>query len=113
MEAEEINTIKPQEDAEVDVGLEKNTTKEEGLWTTTEELWTTWTTDSSVQTCTSKNAEFDPKEDAIDVETTKQDNLNKQTSQARALEDQIEEERKDCISLSMGSDQQTSAMKEN
>ncbi|XP_050990704.1 KN motif and ankyrin repeat domain-containing protein 4 isoform X2 [Labeo rohita] len=112
-EAEGINTaIKLHEHAEADVGLEKNTSKEEGLWTTKEDLWTTWTTDSSVQTCTSKYAEFNPKEDAIDVEATKQDNLNKQTSQARALEDQIEEERKDCISLRVGSDQKFLEVKE-
>ncbi|XP_016098631.1 KN motif and ankyrin repeat domain-containing protein 4-like [Sinocyclocheilus grahami] len=99
--------IKLQEHAEVDVGLKKNTTKEEG------KLWTTWTKDSRIQTCKSKNAEFNPKEDAIDVETTKQENLHKQTSQARALEDQIEEEAKDLISLSVDLDQKSLAMKEN
>ncbi|XP_073705623.1 KN motif and ankyrin repeat domain-containing protein 4-like [Garra rufa] len=114
-ETEGVSTaIKLQDHAEVDVGLKKNTTEEEGLWTTKEEeLWTTWTTDPSVQTFTSKSAEFSSKEDAIDVETTKQDNLDMQTSQARALEDQTEEERKGCISLSVDSDQKSSAMKEN
>ncbi|XP_026051151.1 KN motif and ankyrin repeat domain-containing protein 4-like isoform X2 [Carassius auratus] len=108
METEEISTaIKPQEHAEVDAGLRKNTTKEEG------KLWTTWTTESSIQTCKSKNAEFSPKEDAIDVETTKQGNLHKQTSQARDLEDQIEEEGNDCISLSTDSEQKSLAMKKN
>ncbi|XP_016382132.1 KN motif and ankyrin repeat domain-containing protein 4-like isoform X2 [Sinocyclocheilus rhinocerous] len=101
------NAIKLEEHAEVDVGLKKNTTKEEG------KLWTTWTTDSSVQTHKSKNAEFSPKEDAIDVETTKQEYLHKKTSQARALEDQTEEEKKDCISFSVDSDQKSQTMKEN
>ncbi len=58
------------------------------------------------------NAEFSPKEDAIDVETTKQEYLHKQTSQARALEDQTEKERKDCISLSVDSDQKSQTMKQ-
>ncbi|KAF4116853.1 hypothetical protein G5714_001406 [Onychostoma macrolepis] len=108
METEGIsNAIKLQEHAEVNVGLKKNTTKEEG------KLWTTWTTDSTAQTHKSKNAEFSPKEDAIDVETTKQEYPHKQTSQARALEDQTEEERKDCISLSLDSDQKSQAMKQN
>uniref|UniRef100_A0A9J8C9I7 KN motif and ankyrin repeat domain-containing protein 4-like n=1 Tax=Cyprinus carpio carpio TaxID=630221 RepID=A0A9J8C9I7_CYPCA len=107
VETEGISTaIKLQEHAEVDVGLKKNTTKEG-------KLWTTWTTESSIQTCKSENAEYSPKEDAIDVETTKQENLHKQTSQARALEDQIGEEVNDCISLSMESDQKSLAMKEN
>ncbi|XP_016333657.1 KN motif and ankyrin repeat domain-containing protein 4-like isoform X2 [Sinocyclocheilus anshuiensis] len=101
------NAIKLEEHAEVDVGLKKNTTKEEG------KLWTTWTTDSSIQTHKSKNAEFSPKEDAIDVETTKQEHLHKKTSQARALEDQTEEEKKDCISFSVDSDQKSQTMKEN
>ncbi|XP_059358385.1 KN motif and ankyrin repeat domain-containing protein 4-like [Carassius carassius] len=94
--------------AEVDVGLKKNTTKEEG------KLWTTWITDSSgKKTHKSKNAEFSPKEDTIDVETTKQEYLHKKTSQTRALEDQTEEEKKDCISFSMDSDQKSQTMKEN
>ncbi|XP_042573570.1 KN motif and ankyrin repeat domain-containing protein 2-like [Cyprinus carpio] len=101
------NAIKLQEHAEVDVGLKKNTTKEE------DKLWTTWTTDSSVQTHKSKNAEFSPKEDAIDAETTKQEYPHKKTSQTRALEDQREEEKKDCISFSMDSDQKFQTMKEN
>ncbi|KAL1279851.1 hypothetical protein QQF64_014451 [Cirrhinus molitorella] len=106
--------IKLQDHAEADVGLKKNTTEEAGLWTTKEEeLWTTWTTDLSVQTFTSKNAEFNPKEDAIDVETTKQENLDTHTSQTRAPDDQIEEERKGCKFLSMDPDQKSSAMKEN
>lgn len=108
METEGIsNAIKLQEHAEVDVGLKKNTTKEEC------KFWTTWTTDSSVQTHKSKHAEFSPKEDAIDVETTKQEYLHKQTSQARALENETEEERKDCISLSVDSDQKSQTMKKN
>ncbi len=61
----------------------------------------------------SKHAEFSPKEDAIDVETTKQEYLHKKTSQARALEDQTEEEKKDCISFSVDSDQKPQTMKEN
>ncbi len=109
METEGIsNAIKLQEHAEVDAGLKKNTTKEEC------KLWTTWTTDSSVQTHQkSNNAEFSPKEDAIDVETSKQEYLHKQTSQARALEDQTEKEKKDCISLSVDSDQKSQTMKPN
>ncbi len=102
------NAIKLQGHAEVDAGLKKNTTKEEC------KLWTTWTTDSSVQTHQkSINAEFSPKEDAIDVETTKQEYLHKQTSQARAIQDQTEKERKDCISLSVDSDQKSQTMKQN
>ncbi|XP_052403272.1 KN motif and ankyrin repeat domain-containing protein 4 [Carassius gibelio] len=106
METEGIsNAIKLQAHAEVDVGLKKNMTKEEG------KLWTTWTTDSSVKTHKSKNAEFSPKEDTIDVETTKQEYLHKKTSQT--LENQSEEEKRDCISFSMDSDQKSQTMKEN
>lgn len=90
------------------IKLQEHTTKEEC------NLWTTWITDSSVQTHQkSKNAEFSPKEDAIDVETTKQEYLHKQTSQARALEDQTEKEGKDLISLSVDSDQKSQTMKQN
>ncbi|XP_043109560.1 KN motif and ankyrin repeat domain-containing protein 4-like isoform X2 [Puntigrus tetrazona] len=101
------HAIKVQEHSEVDVGFKKNTTKEE------DKLWTSWTTDSSIQAHKSKHAEFSSKENAADVETTKQEYLRKQTSPARALEDQTEEERKDCISLSMSSDQKSQTMKQN
>ncbi|XP_051769591.1 KN motif and ankyrin repeat domain-containing protein 4-like isoform X2 [Ctenopharyngodon idella] len=95
------NAIKLQEHTEVDADLKKNTTKEEG------KLWTTWTMDSSVQTSKSKNTEFNPKEDVKDVETTKQEDLHKQMSQGRALEDQTEEERKDHVCLRVDSDQKS------
>ncbi|XP_048018590.1 KN motif and ankyrin repeat domain-containing protein 4-like isoform X1 [Megalobrama amblycephala] len=91
--------VKLQEHTEVDADLKKNTTKEES------KLWTTWTMGSSAQTTKSKNTEFNPKEDVIDVETTKQEDLHKQMSQGRALEDQTEEERKDHVCLRVDSDQ--------
>lgn len=91
--------VKLQEHTEVDADLKKNTTKEES------KLWTTWTMGSSAQTSKSKNTEFNPKEDVIDVETTKQEDLHKQMSQGRALEDQTEEESKDHVCLRVDSDQ--------
>lgn len=97
------NAIKLQEHTKADADLKKNTTKVEG------KLWTTWTMDSSVQTCQSKNTEFNQKEYAIDVETTKKDDLHKLMSQGRALEDQIEEQRKDCDCLRVDSDQKSLA----
>lgn len=101
------NAIKLQEHTEVDSDLNKNTTQEEG------KLWTTWTMDSSVQTLKSKSIEFKPTEDVVYVETTKEDDLHKQISQGRALEDQIEEERKDPDCLRVDSDQKSLAIKTN
>jgi len=101
------NAFKLQEQTEMDADLNKNTTKEEG------KLWTTWTMDSSVQTRKSKNTEFKPTKDVVYVETTKEDELHKQISQGRALEDQIEEERKDHNCLRVDSDQKSLAIKTN
>lgn len=102
METEGVsNAIKIQEYTEVDPGFKKNTTKEVG------KLWTTWTMGSSVQTHKSKSTEFNPKEDVIDVETRKQEDLLKQMSQGRALEDPTEEERKDHVCLRVDSDQKS------
>ncbi|XP_077065082.1 KN motif and ankyrin repeat domain-containing protein 4-like isoform X1 [Siphateles boraxobius] len=101
------NAIKLQEHTEVDADLNKNTTKEES------KLWTTWTMDSSVQTHKSKNTEFKPTEDIVYVETTKKDDLHKQISQGRALEDQKEEERKVRDCLRVDSDQKSLSIKTN
>ncbi|XP_067310309.1 KN motif and ankyrin repeat domain-containing protein 4-like isoform X2 [Pseudorasbora parva] len=100
------NAIKLQVHTEVDADHKKNTTKVEG------KLWTTQTMDSSVETGQSKNAEFNQNIDAIDVETTKEDDLHKLMSQGRALEDQIEKERKDRYCLRVDSDQKSLASRD-